>query len=192
MTLNNKNKRSKKIIIICLLLTVIASSGVFAYSQINRPSTPNDAINNENKEKPRSDSAETPHKDLDKPTNKESSNTSSNNTKHVTQYSDDKGNPIDSSSSSSSASIIAFQNGQVVRVNITINSVWNTGSCTLSITNKSLSITKKSAIQAMPSYSTCQGFSIPVSELGVGTWKINLTASHDSQTAVANQEVPVQ
>ena len=42
MTLNNKNKRSKKIIIICLLLTTIAGSGVFAYSQINKPSTPND------------------------------------------------------------------------------------------------------------------------------------------------------
>lgn len=192
MTLNNKNKRSKKIIIICLLLTAIAGSGVFAYSQINKPSTPNDIMTNENKEKPRNDSAETPHKDLDKPINKEASNTSSNNTKHVTQYSDDKGNPVDSSSSSSSASIIAFQNGQVVHVNTTINSVWSTGSCTLLITNKSLSITKKSAIQAMPSYSTCQGFSIPVSELGMGTWKINLTASHDSQTVVASQEVTVQ
>lgn len=62
-------------------------------------------------------------------------------------------------------------NNLVIRV--TIDQAIGSGACTLSLTNSSgAKVTKSADISANPSSSTCQGFDIPISELGSGTWKI--------------------
>jgi hypothetical protein len=48
------------------------------------------------------------------------------------------------------------------------------GTCTLEITNGTKSASKSAPVIYQPEFSTCAGFSIPVSEVGSGTWAITL------------------
>ena len=51
------------------------------------------------------------------------------------------------------------------------------GTCTLTITNGERKHTEKAGVLYQPSQSSCQGFSVPRSKLGTGTWKISLKAT---------------
>lgn len=56
----------------------------------------------------------------------------------------------------------------------TIDQLVTSGTCTLTLTNSQTGkiVTKTADIIANPSSSTCKGFSIPVSELSPGKWRI--------------------
>ena len=188
-------RKIRNIIIISALLVVLASGSAFAYYQFNK--TSNDTPNYSSSDTPNKTPAkQTPNKDVNntKTADKPSSDNTNSKTKETPQYSNQDGSASTSASTSSTGkvSFSAIQNGSSVRVNVTIHQLWSSGTCTLSITNKSISTSKKAAIQTMPSYSTCQGFSIPVSELGAGVWKINLTVTNGSDNATSHQEVTVQ
>lgn len=189
------SKKTRNIIIISALLVVLAGSSAFTYYQFNK--TSNDTPNYSSSDTPNKTPAkQTPSKDVNntKTADKPSSDNTNSKTKETPQYSNQDGSASTSASTSSTGkvSFSAIQNGSNVRVNVTIHQLWSSGTCTLSITNKSTSTSKKAAIQTMPSYSTCQGFSIPVSELGAGVWKINLTVTNVSDNATSHQEVTVQ
>lgn len=189
------SKKTRNIIIISALLVVLAGGSAFAYYQFNKTSndTPNYSSSDTTNKTP---AKQTPSKDVNntKTADKPSSDNTNSKTKETPQYSNQDGSASTSAptSSTSKVSFSAIQNGSNVRVNVTIHQLWSSGTCTLSITNKSTSTSKKAAIQTMPSYSTCQGFSIPVSELGAGVWKINLTVTNGSDNATLHQEVTVQ
>jgi cytoskeletal protein RodZ len=55
------------------------------------------------------------------------------------------------------------------------------GTCTLSITNGQRSVTKSAEVIYQPEYSTCAGFSIPLSELGGGLWNMKLSVSYSGK-----------
>lgn len=55
------------------------------------------------------------------------------------------------------------------------------GSCTLVTTNGQKQDKQTAEIIYQPEYSTCAGFSIPVSELGNGNWTIVLTVNSNGQ-----------
>ena len=188
-------KKIRNIIIISALLVVLVGGSAFTYYQFNK--TSNDTPNYSSSDTPNKTPAKrTPSKDVNntKTADKPSSDNTNSKTKETPQYSNQDGSASTSASTSSTGivSFSAIQNGSSVRVNVTIHQLWSSGTCTLSITNKSISTSKKAAIQTMPSYSTCQGFSIPVSELGAGVWKINLTVTNGSDNATSHQEVTVQ
>jgi hypothetical protein len=69
-----------------------------------------------------------------------------------------------------------------VRLQTKINRLSNTGKCILKITNGSTVKTYTSTTQAQASYSTCKGFTIAKSDLGPGTWVIDLTYSDGDYT----------
>ena len=188
-------KKFRNIIIISALLVVLVGGSAFTYYQFNK--TSNDTPNYSSSDTPNKTPAkQTPNKDVNntKTADKPSSDNTNSKTKETPQYSNQDGSASTSASTSSTGkvSFSAIQNGSSVRVNVTIHQLWSSGTCTLSITNKSISTSKKAALQTMPSYSTCQGFSIPVSELGAGVWKINLTVTNGSDNATSHQEVTVQ
>lgn len=188
-------KKIRNIIIISALLVVLVGGSAFTYYQFNK--TSNDTPNYSSSDTPNKTPAKrTPSKDVNntKTADKPSSDNTNSKTKETPQYSNQDGSASTSASTSSTGkvSFSAIQNGSSVRVNVIIHQLWSSGTCTLSITNKSISTSKKAAIQTMPSYSTCQGFSIPVSELGAGVWKINLTVTNGSDNATSHQEVTVQ
>lgn len=59
---------------------------------------------------------------------------------------------------------------------------YSDGTCSLKITNGTLSIAKDAEVIYAPNYSTCAGFSISTSELGSGVWNIELTVVSGGQT----------
>lgn len=54
---------------------------------------------------------------------------------------------------------------------------YSDGTCTLIVTNGTKSFSQSAAVMFQPDYSTCAGFSIPVSELGTGHWSIKITVT---------------
>lgn len=51
---------------------------------------------------------------------------------------------------------------------------YSDGDCTLTITNGTKTASRQAKIIYAPSFSTCAGFTVPISDIGTGTWKIAL------------------
>lgn len=56
------------------------------------------------------------------------------------------------------------------------------GTCVLTIKNGAKTVTKNAAIIFQPEFSTCEGYSIPISQLGSGNWSITLSAGSSVKT----------
>lgn len=52
---------------------------------------------------------------------------------------------------------------------------YSDGTCTLTVTNGSQTNTQTAPVMYQPQYATCAGFSVPVGNLGTGTWTITLS-----------------
>lgn len=66
------------------------------------------------------------------------------------------------------------------------------GECSLTITNGSKTHAATAQILYQPEYSSCAGFSVPIAELGTGTWTIKLVATPtggNSITKLITQEI---
>lgn len=85
----------------------------------------------------------------------------------------------------------ANQNGSVVNIRSLISTVTSNGTCTLTLTKDTSTVTKTAGIQPLANASTCKGFDIPTSELSQGTWHISLTISSGSKTGTASGNVVV-
>jgi hypothetical protein len=57
------------------------------------------------------------------------------------------------------------------------------GTCTLTIANGSTTKTYTAQVVYQPQYSICAGYSIPVSDLGAGTWHLHLAVTSNGGTA---------
>lgn len=69
------------------------------------------------------------------------------------------------------------QQSDVVVITKLTGSGYSQGTCTLTATNGSKSVSKTADIIYQPEYSTCAGYTIPTSSLGAGTWKLSLKVS---------------
>lgn len=58
------------------------------------------------------------------------------------------------------------------------------GNCELTVTNGTKTHSATAQILYQPEYSSCAGFSVPLSELGTGTWTIKLAATPTGAQAV--------
>lgn len=67
----------------------------------------------------------------------------------------------------------------------------SSGNCYLKVTNGAKTIAKTAPIIYQSEFSTCGGFSIPISELGVGAWKANLVIT-GSNSGEANTSIEVK
>lgn len=54
---------------------------------------------------------------------------------------------------------------------------FSAGTCKLSITNNGKTVTQAAEVIYQPEFSTCAGFSVPISSLGSGSWSITLLAT---------------
>jgi len=70
----------------------------------------------------------------------------------------------------------------VLKVRSLIEAITSSGTCTLTLTKEDSKLTKTSGIQALPSSSTCKGFSIPTTELSRGTWSLALSVISEGKT----------
>lgn len=60
---------------------------------------------------------------------------------------------------------------------------FGSGTCELTIINGAKKYTRSVEIMYQPDFSSCAGFSIPVSDLGTGEWNINLLVKSGTQSA---------
>jgi hypothetical protein len=87
----------------------------------------------------------------------------------------------------------ANQDESTLHVRVLIQSVVNSGRCTITMTSSSHNTYTQSVdVQALPSSSTCKGFDIPVGQLGQGTWSITINFSNEDVVASAIKEVVIR
>jgi hypothetical protein len=60
---------------------------------------------------------------------------------------------------------------------------YSSGTCSLIATNGSSTATYNADVIYAPEYSSCAGFSIPISSLGAGDWTLNLSVTSNGSTA---------
>lgn len=65
------------------------------------------------------------------------------------------------------------------------------GSCKVTATNGAKSYSDSTDVLYQPSYSTCMGFNIPISQLGAGTWTVSLQAKGSTATATKTSTIKV-
>ncbi len=60
---------------------------------------------------------------------------------------------------------------------------YSDGTCTLRITNTGKTFTQTASVIFQSQFSTCAGFSVPISQLETGTWNITITVDSQGVTA---------
>jgi hypothetical protein len=86
----------------------------------------------------------------------------------------------------------ANQNNGILKIGTLIAATTNKGTCTLTLTSGSKTVTKTAAVQALPSNATCQGFDIPVSELAPGNWQAALHFENDTLTGDTTRGIVIK
>lgn len=90
------------------------------------------------------------------------------------------------------AIIFANRSGDHIRIQTQINIITNSGSCSLSGVGPDGQAYQASAeVQAMPSFSTCKGFSVPVDALAPGHWIFTVTYSDEGKAGSAKTELHI-
>lgn len=82
----------------------------------------------------------------------------------------------------SSISLSAVTESDIVIVRTSIGNT-SAGTCSLKITNSGTTKEYSADILYQPQNSSCAGFSVPVSDIGHGNWKLRLAVTSNNQTA---------
>ena len=168
-----KTTKQKKIIITILLIATLALASGGAYYLLQ-----NRSEDTQQERGQEATSAVDKEKRSDQDSGSEPTNGSTQppvaheNEKDIAQpY---EGNDVNSSPSLSGAITYNAVSGDTLVVRTTINQVIGAGSCEITLSNSTRTVTKTSNIAQNPSSSTCEGFDIPTAELGAGTWNISI------------------
>lgn len=84
------------------------------------------------------------------------------------------------------------QNGDTLRARAQISPLISSGTCTLTLTKDSASITKTASVYPTATVTTCQGFDIPTSELSPGMWTLDLDVTSEGKTGHAATSIQVE
>lgn len=69
---------------------------------------------------------------------------------------------------------------------------YSDGTCNLTATNGAKLATQTAAVMFQREYSTCAGFTVPVSQLGTGTWNITLSVTSGGSTQTKSTSIGVK
>lgn len=176
-SLRQSTNSSRRKIIAAVAILLLLASGIGTYAIMQSRDEQN--LVDESSSQPKDGSAaETSNKAIeqDKPI--------------VTQYQGDSVN-----NSPTLTGIINYSSvvDNVAMIRVTIDQIVSSGTCKLELKNTSLGkiITKNANIAQNPSSATCEGFDVPTSELGSGTWNIEITIQGDNKTGVIRGEITV-
>lgn len=85
----------------------------------------------------------------------------------------------------------ANQNDTSFQIRSLISTVTNDGTCTLTLTQGTKTITKTAGVQAAANSSTCKGFDIPLGELSVGSWQAAIRFENNVTIAETSQKISI-
>jgi len=158
--MNIHHRSHTKFIVAAILIALVAAGGVFAYCKFF--ATPTDKTQNETTTDTKNSSAN-------------SDNSSTNNSDSDNQTTtDDTGadpqktppqveNPVDQTSATLNITVNSAQIvGNNAQVLVTIDQLLGTGTCTLTIGNYQTAV----PVVANPQSSSCEGFSVPLAQIG--------------------------
>lgn len=181
MKINTKSK----ILLIATALLVLFVASAYGYSVLSNDESKIDSVNysppSEDEKKQGQDIKEqVTDSDNDKPT----------------QGSDPlpaPQDPGDGSKPSVGVNVVSIiRNDDDYRVQSLLQTVTNTGQCILTITDSSGKAYRATAdVQALPSSSTCKGFTIPASELSPGVWSVSLNFENESVQGSVQKDMEV-
>lgn len=87
----------------------------------------------------------------------------------------------------------ANQDESFLYIRTLIQTITSSGTCTLVMTGpQGKTYTTETAVQSLPSSSTCRGFNIPLANLSQGTWTIKVDFNNDELAASASKEVTIK
>lgn len=172
----NKGSKNKKIVLTFVLLLLVAGA-VFAYTQLSAKNN-SDTVDTINTEKPTDEQIK-----------------AGNDTKTDTIENNSSKNPETPTSPEKMPALTitaANQNGATVQVRTLIDSVINSGTCTLVMTQGQSSITRTANVQALSSSSTCMGFDVQTSDLPQsGEWAIVITLQTAAGSTQATKNITI-
>jgi len=84
------------------------------------------------------------------------------------------------------------QDGSILQIRALIYGVVDGGTCTLTLTRDSMTITRNASVQSLANSATCEGFDIPAGELSAGTWTASISFENSTLTGNTSQEVIIQ
>ena len=188
MKINNPKKKSpKKILIITLVIAVLFVAGAGAYFLFS-PKNEQDAQNN-------TDATDSQSKSTDSSTEKTGKNTiETDDTGHEAEKDitpSYEGENTNASQTLTGVINYAGVTNGTLMIRTTINQTLSSGTCQLTLSNGSKTVTRSSNIAQNPSSSTCEGFDLPTSELGSGNWTITITVTSGDRTGELKGNVTI-
>lgn len=178
-SISSKSK-SKLIITLSLIVILLLAGGAFAYWKF--------AQQKDNKAIDQTQSETESSTNYKPPTNDEK--TAGSSQKQETVNNDKNGNSTPASNLSVTITA-ANQNGNTLNIRTLIATISSAGSCTLTLTKNSQTVTKTSGIQALAESSTCKGFDIPTNELSKGNWHIVIKVTTGNTSGQAEQDITI-
>ena len=178
-----KKKMSKKVIIITLVVVTLAVASAGAYFLFS-PNDEKDTIKDSQSKETNSSTSTTEDQDT----------TSTNATEHEAEK--DITPSYEGENTNTSQTLTGVINyagvaNDILMIRTTINQALSSGTCRLALSNGSATVTRDSNIALNPSSSTCEGFDVPISELGSGNWTITITVTSDNRSGELKGNVTI-
>lgn len=169
-----KKKLSKKhILFTSAVFVVIACLSVFALDKLGIISIlPKDTILNISKEPTQQE------KKSEEKTNQDTKDSFLDNSKDDQKKSVEKSKPAPVPTDNSSIELSADKDGDNVTIIVKLKEQgYSQGKCSLTVAANGKKVAQNADIIYQPEYSTCAGFSVPISSVGGGQWTISLSVT---------------
>jgi hypothetical protein len=183
MKITNRNNNTKRIIAIVVAIICIAAISLAVYWYLSHRNGQQTGTNKVN---------------LNPPTQEEKQAGTSAKQQAVERDQAIKNNDSTSTTNPSSSSLsvditASNKTSSLIQIRVQINSIVNSGTCDITLTNGASSVHHSAAISPLASTSTCKGFDIPLSELSPGKWNYTITVKDTStnQTGAASGTVSI-
>lgn len=167
-----------------ILLIFIVAGGVFAYNSLYN-NTSGSSQEEVNYDKPTSDQIEAGKEAKQKTIESSESENTSNDPKLNNSSTNSNNKSLETYITAASVE------GETLYLRNEISGIYSVGTCKLTLTKGSSTVTRTAGVQPLPKSSTCRGFNIPVSSLSAGQWNIRLDVTIDDETASTDGVVDV-
>lgn len=182
-----KNTKNKKLAITLTSVLVIALGAVGVYAVMQQRATNDENITTATREE-----NTVSEEDKNLPVNPSTNQTEAEQTNEDNETGDNKvitpaPTETDGSAPEKPSVTRAEQSGDAVRVSAILSEPSN-GTCTLMLKNGSHTVEKSAAVIVGPSYYTCNGFRVPVSELGSGNWTATVMHTQNGSSTTSDRK----
>ncbi len=173
MRITKKNLSKKQILVAALAVAIAICGSVFALDKIGVISIfPKDIVPNISKEP-------TPQeKKSEEKANQDTKESFLNTIKDDKEKSVEKSEPAPVPTNNSSTELSANRDGDSITIIVKLKEQgYSQGKCSLTVAANGKKVAQNADIIYQPEYSTCAGFSVPVSSVGGGQWTISLSVT---------------